>query len=62
MIMHKIYKVKERLCRQIKRKNWYINKSQHWGGNRQISMEGIDVEYVPNSVVLDSNETKSEFC
>ena len=35
--------------------------TQHWGGNSQLSMGGIDVEYFPNSVDLDRNETKSEF-
>ena len=31
-------------------------QSQHWGGNMQLSMEGIAVEYFPNSVHTDSNE------
>ena len=25
-------------------------QSQHWGGNRNLSMEGIYIEYFPNSV------------
>ena len=25
-------------------------QSQHWGGNRQLSMEGIAVEYFPTSI------------
>ena len=33
-------------------------QSQHWGGKRKFSMEGISVEYFSNSVDRDSNETK----
>ena len=31
-------------------------QSQHWGGNRQLSMEGIDVEYFPISIDPSKNE------
>ena len=34
---------------------------QHWGGNRQLSIEGIAVEYFPNSVDTGRNEKKSCF-
>ena len=30
-------------------------KIQHWGGNRKFSMEGIAVEYFPNSVDQGKN-------
>ena len=33
-------------------------QSQHWGGNRQLSMEGIAVEYFPTSVDNGNNEEK----
>ena len=36
-------------------------QSQHWGGNRQLSMEGIAVECFPTSVDIGNNEEKSEF-
>ena len=36
-------------------------QSQHWGGNKQLSIESIAVEYFPNSVHTGINETKSEF-
>ena len=32
---------------------------QNWGGNRQLSMEGTDIKYFPNSVYPGSNVTKS---
>ena len=35
-------------------------QSQHWGGNRQLSMEGISVEYFPAFVDNGNNEEKSE--
>ena len=31
-------------------------QSQHWGGNRQLSMEGIAVDYDPNSIDLGRKE------
>ena len=34
-------------------------KSQRWGGNRQLSMEGISVEYFPNLIDPGGNENKS---
>ena len=36
-------------------------QSQHWGGNRQLTTEGIAVEYFPNIDILGSNESKYEF-
>ena len=54
------------LKNKIKSKKYYAEKisettgieiqSQHWGGNRQFSMEGITVEYFPNSIYHGSNE------
>ena len=35
-------------------------QSQHWGVNRQLSMEGIAVEYVPLSIDPSNNEENSE--
>ena len=34
---------------------------QPWGGNRQLSMEGIAVEYFPTSIDNVNNKEKSEF-
>ena len=36
-------------------------QTQHWGGNRQLLMEGIAVEYIANSVYPCINETRLEF-
>ena len=36
-------------------------QGRHWDGNRQLSMEGIDVEDFPNSIDPDRNNIKSEF-
>ena len=36
-------------------------QSQHWGGNRQLSMEGISVECFPSPIDPGINEEKSEF-
>ena len=36
-------------------------QSQHCGGNRKLSMEGINIEYFTNLVDTGSNEKKSEF-
>ena len=36
-------------------------QSQHWGGNRKLSMEGIYVGYYPSSFDPGNNEEKSEF-
>ena len=59
MIMHhKKYKVKEILCRKIQQNNRYRNKKSTLGGNRQLSMEGIAVEYFPNSIDPGNNEEK----
>ena len=35
-------------------------KSQHWCGNRQLSMEVIAVKYFPISIYPVSNEEKPE--
>ena len=35
-------------------------KSQHLGGNRQLSLEGIAVEYFPTSVDIGNNKGKYE--
>ena len=50
----------------IKSKKYYAEKSretngieiqsQHWGGNRKLSMEGIAIEYFPYSIDPGSNE------
>ena len=39
----------------------YKYKCQHWGGNRQLSMEETAVEYFTNSVDPGRNEAKSGF-
>ena len=36
--------------------------SKHWGGNIQLSMEGIAVEYFPTSVDIGNNKERSGFC
>ena len=35
-------------------------QSQHWGGNRKLSMEAITVEYFPTSVDTGNNEENFE--
>ena len=35
-------------------------QTQHWGGNRQLSMEGIAVEYFSTSVNIGNKEEKYE--
>ena len=35
--------------------------SQHWVGNRQLSMEGTTVEYFPTYIDTGNNEEKYEF-
>ena len=35
-------------------------QGQHWGGNRQLSMEGIAIECFPISIYSGNNEEKSE--
>ena len=34
--------------------------SQHWGGNRQLSMDVIAFEYFPTSFDIGNNEEKYE--
>ena len=36
-------------------------QSQHWGGNRKLSMEVIAVEYFPTSIDTGNNGEKYEF-
>ena len=43
---------------KIQQKNGIEIQSQHWGGNRKLSMEGTVLEYYPNSVDTVINETK----
>ena len=45
---------------KTERKTGIEIQSQHWAGNRKLSMGSIAVESFPNSVDLGSNE-KSEF-
>ena len=62
MIIHKKqYKVKEILCRKFRETTGIEIQSQHWGGNRQLSTEGIAVEYFTISLHPVRNEEKSEF-
>ena len=61
MIMHKIYiKIKKDYAEKFSKTTGIEIKSQHWGGNRQLSMEGIAIEYLTNSINHGSNE-KNEF-
>ena len=39
------YKVKGILCTKISKTTGIEIQSQHWGGNKQLSMEGIADEY-----------------
>ena len=36
-------------------------QSQHWSGNKQLSMEGIAIGYFPDSVDPGINEKKLNF-
>ena len=60
-LLVKKYKVKERLCKKISETPSIKRKSQHWGGNKQLSMEGISVEYFTSSFDPGKNEEKYEF-
>ena len=42
----------------MQQKNGIEIQSQHRGGNRQLSMEGIAVEYFPNSIDTGGNNNK----
>ena len=44
LIHQKIYKRKY-YAEKFSKTTGIEIQSQHWGGNRQLSMEGIDVEY-----------------
>ena len=47
----------QRLCKSFFRKTTSIEiQCQHWGVNRQLSMEGIAVKYFPNSFDTGKNE------
>ena len=62
MIMHqKKDKVKEILCRKNQWNNRYINSNFTFGGNIQLSMEGIAVQYFPISIDPISNKKKLDF-
>ena len=44
------------LRRKINETNGIEIQSQHWGGNRQLSMEDIPVEYFPTSIDTNNND------
>ena len=44
---------------EIQQKNGIEIQSQHWDGNRKLSMEGIAVEYFPN--LFDPGNNKEIF-
>ena len=44
--------------RKVQQKNGIEIQSQNWGGNRQLSMEGIAVEYLPSSIDPGNNKEK----
>ena len=46
--MENIYKVLKCYAGTFSKKTGIEIQSQHWGGNRQLSMEGISVKYFPN--------------
>ena len=43
-----MYKFKNNYAEKISESTDIGIQSQHWGGNRQISMEGIAVKYFPS--------------
>ena len=57
MIMHQkiSIKLKKDYAEKTGKKNGIEIQSQHWGGNRQLSMEGISVEYLTSSIEPVSN-------
>ena len=65
------YYFHENQLKKMKSKKYYAQKyskktgieiqSQHWGGNRQLSMEVIAVEYFKNYVHTGSNEKNQDF-
>ena len=60
-IMHQQkFKVKNGLCKKFSKCTSIEIQSQNWGGNRQLSKEGIAVEYFPTSVDNVNNEEKYE--
>ena len=56
IIYEQIYKVKEIICRKFGETTSIEIQSQHWGVNRQSSMEVIAVEYFSISIDSGSNE------
>ena len=56
-----MYKFKNNYAEKISESTDIGIQSQHWGGNRQISMEGIAVKYFSSSFVPGYNRVKSEF-
>ena len=54
--MEKIYKVLKFYTGTFSKKTGIEIQSQRWGGNRQLSMEGIAVEYFSNEVNPSNNE------
>ena len=58
MRMHQnIYiKLKKDYAEKTGKKNGIEIQSHHLGGNRQLSMEGISVEYLTSSIEPVSNE------
>ena len=52
--------IKKYYAKKNSQKNRIEIKIQHWGGNIQVSMEGIAVEYFPNSIDTGRNKI-SEF-
>ena len=63
-IFMKVYvksKSKEILCRKFSKTTGIEIRSQHWGGNMKLSMEGIVVEYVLHSADPGRNEKNHNF-
>ena len=57
MIIHKIYiKLRKYYAEKFSKTTGIEIKRQCWGGNRQLSMEDISVEYFTNSIDTGSNE------
>ena len=51
----KKYEVLKALCRKTTKVTGTEIQSQHWGGNRKLSMEVIAVEYSPSSIDNGNN-------
>ena len=61
MIMHNIYIKLKKYEEKFSETTVLEIESQHWDGNRKLSMEGIDVEYFKFSVYYGNNDEKYEF-